>query len=140
MIVVIDTNVLVQALDGSHPFSRILDGWVEGRWQWAVSTDNAAEYEEVIIRMLGAARWRKLMRLIDLMDVASEGVLHVATYFQFLAIPADRDDDKFADCAISANADFIITSDRHFAALAGAGYKAQPIHPDEFIRRYLGAS
>ncbi len=29
------------------------------------------------------------------------------------------------------------TSDRHFGALIGSGYKAQPIPPEEFIRAYL---
>jgi putative PIN family toxin of toxin-antitoxin system len=140
MILVIDTNVLVQALDGRHPFSRILDGWVEGRWQVALSTDISAEYEEVITRMLGTARWRKFTRLIDLMDMASNGVLHVATYFHFLTIAADRDDDKFADCAITVGADYIITSDRHFQAMVGKGYKPHPIRPEAFIERYFGAS
>jgi uncharacterized protein len=51
---------------------------------------------------------------------------------------ADRDDDKFADCAITANADFIVTSDAHFRVLAGSGYRPQPITPEMFIERVLG--
>jgi predicted nucleic acid-binding protein len=37
------------------------------------------------------------------------------------------------DCAIAANADFIITNDSDYAPLANAGYKPQPISPEEFM-------
>lgn len=137
MTVVIDTNVLVPALNEHHAFSRILDWWVAGDLKWAVSTDVLMEYEEVITRILGVQRWRKLSRLMDVMEAGSGNLVHVATYFQFLTIAGDRDDDKFADCSIAAHADYVITEDRHFRALADAGYKPQPIAPQEFIARHL---
>ena len=34
-------------------------------------------------------------------------------------------------------ASYIITSDKHFAALIGSGFKPQPITPEEFIARHL---
>ena len=55
----------------------------------------------------------------------------------FHTITGDPDDDAFADCAIAAEADYLITSDHHFAPLKGSGYKPQPITPEEFIRRFL---
>ena len=137
MTVVIDTNVVIQASDGSHRFSRIIDAWVQGRFIWAVSTDILFEYEEVMTRMLGPARWQKFVRFMDLIDAVDDSLLRVAPYFQFLTIPADRDDDKFADCAISVHADFIITEDRHFRPLRGSGYKPLPISPDSFLEQYL---
>lgn len=48
------------------------------------------------------------------------------------------DDNAFTDCAIAAHADYVITEDRHFAPLANAGYKPQPITPEAFIERYRG--
>jgi putative PIN family toxin of toxin-antitoxin system len=137
MIVVIDTNVIIQASNGSHPFSKIIDGWVGGAFQWAISTDILLEYEEVMTRMLGAARWQKFVRFMDLVDSADGSLLRIATFFQFLAVPSDRDDDKFADCAISVHADYIITEDRHFRPLTGSGYKPKPITPLDFIEKYL---
>jgi predicted nucleic acid-binding protein len=80
MIVVIDTNVLIQASDGSHPFSRIIDGWVQGKFLWAVSTDILFEYEEEMTRMVGSARWRKLVRFMNLMDAADGSLLRIATF------------------------------------------------------------
>ena len=55
----------------------------------------------------------------------------------FNLITADPDDNKFADCAIAAEADFIITADQHFEVMRGSGYKPQPVTPEEFIRLHL---
>jgi predicted nucleic acid-binding protein len=64
-------------------------------------------------------------------------VIQISPSFFFRTISADRDDDKFADCAITANADYIVTSDSHFRVLAGSGYRPQPITPELFIERFL---
>jgi hypothetical protein len=39
MIVVLDTNVVIQALNRNHRFAIILDGWFTGSFSWAISTD-----------------------------------------------------------------------------------------------------
>ena len=57
MIVCIDTNTLVQALAAGHAFRPIMDAWVSGRITLAVTTPILLEYEEVITRMSGAARF-----------------------------------------------------------------------------------
>ena len=38
-------------------------------------------------------------------------------YFKFGLITTDPDDNKFVDCAIAANAHFIVTEDKHFEIL-----------------------
>ncbi len=137
MIVVLDTNVVIQALNRNHRFAIILDAWYEGRFSWAVSTDILFEYREVIVRTSGATRWQFLERLLELASAHSDNVVHISPSFFFRTISADRDDDKFADCAITANADFIVTSDSHFRVLVGSGYRPQPITPEAFIEQIL---
>ena len=40
------------------------------------------------------------------------------SFFRFhLLSDIDKDDDKFVDCAITANADYIVTEDSHFKHL-----------------------
>jgi predicted nucleic acid-binding protein len=39
MIVVFDTNVLLQALNQGHPFAVILNAWHAGLFTWALSAD-----------------------------------------------------------------------------------------------------
>jgi predicted nucleic acid-binding protein len=140
MIVCLDTNTLVQALAEGNPFHRILDAWVAGDLTWAFSTEVLLEYEEVITRLSGPARWRKLARLMDLAEMTSGNILRVTPSFRFHVVTADPDDDIFADCAITAGADHLITEDRHFTALAEAGYKPKPISPTDFIATFLSSS
>ena len=119
MMVVLDTNVLLQALNPRHEYARIMDDWYSGRFIWAVSTDILMEYREVIVRQSGAPRWDVLDRLLRLAASCRGNLLHVSPSFFFRTITADQDDDKFADCAITAHADWIVTEDSHFRALIG---------------------
>jgi putative PIN family toxin of toxin-antitoxin system len=139
MIIVLDTNVVLQALNQQHPTAVILHAWYSGRFVWALSTDILMEYQEVVVRQSGSARWQTLGRLLDLAIVHGHNTQRVSPAFFFRTISADRDDDKFADCAIAAHADFIITRDKHFNVLVGSGFKPQPITPEEFIRQHLTA-
>lgn len=41
-------------------------------------------------------------------------VIKSDVYFNWGLVKADADDNKFVDCAIAANADYIVTNDRHF--------------------------
>lgn len=45
------------------------------------------------------------------------------TYYHFhLLSDVDKDDNKFVDCAIAANAKYIVTEDNHFNRLKRASY------------------
>lgn len=45
--------------------------------------------------------------------------LFVTPYYKFNVITADPDDNKFVDCAVAANAHFIVTDDHHYNVLLG---------------------
>lgn len=139
MIYRLDTNTLVQALARHHPFNPILEAWVSGRVTWAVSTPILLEYEEVLTRTSGPTRWRKLARLMDLAELTTGNIIRVNPSFRFHVVTVDLDDNIFTDCAITADADFLITEDNHFAPLTEAGYKPRPITPQEFISRFLAS-
>ncbi len=137
MTVCIDTNVVLGMFGQAGPWVALRQALIQGELVWAVTTDILLEYEEVAARELGIPAAKQLIRFIDLLDQNRGNIQRVAPTFRFLLITADPDDDKFADCAIVANADHIITSDRHFNSLLGSGYQSQPIAPGVFIERYL---
>ena len=93
------------------------------------------EYEEIVTARAGAGQWRQLAAVLDLAHRLHGNVLHIEPSFFFRLIAADPDDDKFADCAIGAEANFVVTEDAHFNVLRGSGHKPQPIAPAEFIAR-----
>ena len=138
MTVVLDSNALVQMSGQASPHAALKRALMEGRMVLAVSTPILLEYEEVICRYASRARWEDVERMLAIIRLLHVTIREVAPSFRFRTITGDADDDAFADCAIVAGADFIITEDHHFDAMRGSGYKPQPISPEEFIRLHQG--
>src|SRR5689334_14217092 len=114
MRVCIDTNVLVQLFGTARPFGHITDALQQGRLELAVSNEILFEYQETVTQLSGAARWQRVIAFLEGISKLNNNVLYVDPHFRFRAIAADADDDKFVDCAVAVEADFILTSDRHF--------------------------
>lgn len=141
MIVVIDTNVALTMFKPTHRNHALFRAWTSGRFAWAVATDILFEYEEIMTRLGSAAYAAQVMSTVSAISSLRIGsLIHVSPSFFFRTISADRDDDKFADCAITAHTDFIVTSDKHFNVLIGSGYKPQPIMPEAFITSHLSGN
>jgi uncharacterized protein len=140
MTVCLDTNVFLQIFGRRQPFYPILRTLLEGRLTLAVSTAVWLEYEEISRNLSGAERWRDIVVLVELLARLHGNIRYVEPQFRFGIVTADPDDNKFCDCAVAAEADFVVTHDHHFDALASAGYRPKPIKPDEFVRLYLTSS
>ena len=137
MTVVIDTNVALGMFNVQHANHAIFLAWAANRFAWAVSTEILLEYEEVIARQSGASRAARTFQMIDAVAAWRSNLRHITPHFRWRLITADPDDDKFADCAIAAEAEWIVTEDGHFEVLRNARHKPQPIAPREFIARFL---
>ena len=137
MRVCIDTNVLVQLFGGNQVGRSIRDALLAGRIELAISNEILFEYQETITRLSGAARWQQVERFLTLLFYLHANILFLEPHFRFGVVTADPDDNKFVDCAIAAQAECVITSDQHFGALIGSGYKPRPITPQEFIQAHL---
>jgi putative PIN family toxin of toxin-antitoxin system len=137
MTVCLDTGVLLQIFGRKQPFQPILRALLDGRLTLAVSTEILLEYEEITTRLSGAERWRDILALLEILAQLHGNVRPVEPQFRFGIIATDPDDNKFCDCAIAAEANFVVTEDAHFLPLKSAGYRPQPILPHEFIRQHL---
>ncbi|MDB6022682.1 MAG: Nucleotide binding protein PINc [Pedosphaera sp.] len=138
MRVCLDTNVLVQLFGRNEIGRPVRDALLNGRIELAISNEILFEYQETITRLSGAARWQQAERFLELLFYLHANILFLEPQFRFGVITADPDDNKFVDCAIAAQADYIITSDQHFfATLVGSGYKPRPITSQDFVQAYL---
>jgi putative PIN family toxin of toxin-antitoxin system len=137
MLVVVDTNVMLSAFARQSPIARLFRALANGEIRLAVTAATILEYEEIAGERGGPAFAARIMHWLSLVTAAYESVAVVQPSYQFRVISSDPDDNKFVDCAIVANADFVITNDSDYAVLANAGYKPQPIKPEDFIARYL---
>ena len=135
--VVLDTNVVVRMFGRKSGLDKLLAAFLHGQMAVAISPAIWLEYQEVSMELGGAAQWSRLERVFDQVSALHKTVINVSPAFRFSTVIHDPDDNAFADCGIAAHADFVMTDDRHFRSLAGAGYKTQPITPLEFIDCYL---
>ena len=79
----------------------------------SLTHDILLEYEEIIGRKFNPRVAQDVIRtLLELPNVH-----RVNVFFQWRLISNDPDDNKFADCAVSANADYIVSKDRDYRML-----------------------
>lgn len=113
MRVVIDTSLFITVFS-----SRSANHWV---WQsllrqdfaLCVTTDILEEYEEIILRETNPAFAEAVMDAL----LSLPNLVFVTKYFYWELLHADPDDNKFVDCAIAANARYLVSDDRHFRVL-----------------------
>ncbi|MCU0389462.1 MAG: putative toxin-antitoxin system toxin component, PIN family [Chitinophagaceae bacterium] len=113
MKVVLDTNVLLVILPNNSKYHNVFQALRQRRYSICFTTDILLEYEEVFSYRYSQ---NSLVEMFAELVGTQKGEF-ITTSFRFNLIEADPDDNKFVDCAIAADADFIITNDRHFNIL-----------------------
>ena len=113
MRVIIDTNVWLVIIPEYSKYAFIYGLIREYKLAVILSNDILLEYEELMKkRYPDASVDEELEYLLKLPKTE----FYSPTYFWNL-IPNDPDDNKFVDCAIDADVDYIITNDKHFDIL-----------------------
>lgn len=134
MLAVIDTNVLLVSVSDRSKFHWLYKVIIEKKIHIAFTNDMLAEYEEQI-----AAHWH-----IEVAANVTRSLIELSTakltvaYFKLNLISADADDNKFVDCAFTANADYIVTNDKDFDVLKTITFPSiKVVTPDEFKKILL---
>jgi putative PIN family toxin of toxin-antitoxin system len=113
MTVVIDCNIFVMCITSNSPYHFIYQSLVNGKFQLAVTVDILLEYEEVIQQKYGTSTATAFITLLN--ELPNIHYLH--PHYQWQLITIDPDDNKYCDCAITGQATYIVTEDRHFGVL-----------------------
>jgi len=116
--VVLDTNALVASFSKASPSNLIWRGLLEGKYTLCVSNDILWEYQEIIAQKTTPEIAENVISYL----INSQFVEMITPYYHFELITTDRDDNKFIDCAIAANATFIVSDDKHFLHLQQIDY------------------
>jgi uncharacterized protein len=115
MKIVLDTNCLIQILPKQAEHRWLYDAILNGVITLALTTEISLEYEETINEFYGSETLgNNVSRLLIELPLTQ----HIAVYFRWNAITKDPDDNKYVDCAVASNANYIITNDRHFKTLS----------------------
>ena len=111
--VVLDTNCLLQALPSRSPYHKIWTGILAGRIRLCVNTEILNEYEEILAQKTTAEIAHNVVEAIARLHTTE----FQEVFIHFGLIEADADDNKFVDCAVAADAEYIVTNDAHFNVL-----------------------
>ncbi|MBR5167513.1 MAG: putative toxin-antitoxin system toxin component, PIN family [Salinivirgaceae bacterium] len=133
MKLVLDTNTLIQCIAHRSSYHELWRSFLDGRNQLCVSTEILAEYAEILENKTSPTFASLAIDVI----VNNPYTLFVTPYYKFNIIKIDPDDNKFVDCAVAANAHFIVTDDRHFNVLFELGFPKVSIIKLDTMMDYL---
>ena len=119
MRIVLDTNIFVSNLisDKGNP-ARIVRWWLEGEYDVLVTQPIVDE----ILRVTGYERIQKKYAKVrenrlEFVALISEQAVWVEPEEQLDVIAADESDNRYVECAVAGNAQYIVTGDKHLLDL-----------------------
>jgi len=113
MKVVLDTNILLVSIAKKSPYRIIFDSLLNNKFDLIISNDILSEYTEIIAQKTNVMVATNVSEML----LALSNVQKQDVFYKWNLIEADMDDNKFVDCAIAGNADYLISNDKHFNCL-----------------------
>ena len=131
--VVLDTNVLISSLLFKGKLSRIVALWQEGKIVPIISKETFDELRAVLEYPKFSLTATEIKSLIEHEILPFFEVAKVSEHVEGAC--RDPGDDKFISCAISANADFIVTGDKDLSDLKKYQF-VRIIHASDLIKMF----
>ena len=134
--VVLDTNILMVSFLPHHKHFWLYEALENQRFTLLLSNEILEEYYEKIAKRYNPS-------IADMITFALPNLKNTAKIsptFRFLLIKDDPDDDKFVDCAVAGNADFIVSHDKHFDILKTIDFPVVEVISIEEFREILNES
>ena len=128
--VVVDTNSLLVSIPKKSEFRPIFDALISGKYKLLVSTEILNEYAEVFERKMNAVVAFNILEMLTQL----ENTERVEIYYRWELINQDMDNNKFVDCAVAGNAQFIVTDDKHYNILKDIPFPAVRVIKTEIFR------
>ena len=127
--VVLDTNCLLISLSRRGAYYTVWKEFFSEKYILCYTNEILSEYEEILSQKMGGDIAGNVIKAI----ISRKNTVRLDVHFRFNLIQADPDDNKFVDCAIAANASFIVSQD-HFDVLHAIDFpKVELIGIDEFV-------
>ena len=130
--IVLDTNCLLQALPTSSPYHQIWTDVFDHKICLCVNTEILNEYEEILTEKSNREIAHNVVEAIARLS----STVYQEVYIHFGLIKDDADDNKFVDCAVAADAEYIVSNDKHFKVLEDIDWpKVTVLKIQEFMRQ-----
>lgn len=125
---------MLVSISSKSKYHWIFQGLINQIYTLCVTTEILSEYAEIIESKMGFQAGENALAILE----NSPNVDLINTYFRFNLLK-DEDDNKFVDCAIASNADFIVSHDTDFKILNTIDFPSvRVINIDEFREALFG--
>lgn len=135
MKVIFDTNVVASASFWRGAPFDCLAAWAQGRCVAVVSSSLLAEYHETVEELRLDYPKLKCVEWVPALTEAAELVFPVE---RASGATADPDDEMILECALAAEADFIVSGDKKHLLMLRQFQGIPIVSPAEFLRRLAG--
>jgi putative PIN family toxin of toxin-antitoxin system len=130
MRIVLDTNVLLVSIPRNSKYRFIFDKFLSKEYTLIICNEILSEYAEIIEQKSNSIVSTNIVEML----MSAVNVEKQEVFFKWQLIDSDKDDNKFADCAVAGNADYLVTNDRHFSIIKTVGFPPiSIISIDEFL-------
>jgi putative PIN family toxin of toxin-antitoxin system len=106
---VLDTNIFLVSLAPNFKYHWIYAALVKNKFEMVVSNEILTEYHEQIVQRYGVSRTDASLDFLLLLP----NVVLKNPAFLWQLVEKDKDDNKFVDCFVAGQCDYIISNDRH---------------------------
>lgn len=119
MIVVLDTNVIISSvLSLKGPPAKLIQRWEADEFEVAISPPLLEELERALTYEQVKKYFKKSQEKIDALVERFRTVATVVDPQVVLdVVPDDPDDNRVLECAVTANASYIVTGNKHLLDL-----------------------
>ena len=111
--IVLDTNCLLMCIPKNSPYRIVWNAFLNGEFVLCLSNEIVEEYLKILSNKTTDSIAGNVISTI----LNQHNVELINPHYRFGLIQTDVDDNKFVDCAIVANAEYLVSNDSHFRIL-----------------------
>ena len=110
---VIDTNILLNSIPKKGSLRWLYDAFQNEEFIWVFSNEIITEYAKVINREFS----KQAIEVVFSILLTAVNTQRFEPSYKWQLVSDDPDDNKFVDCALGANVDYLVSNDRHLRNL-----------------------
>lgn len=130
---VLDTNIFLVSLAYNYKYHWIYQALLDNKYELVVSNEILTEYQEQIAIRYGIEYTDSSL---DFLLLLPNVILKNPSYLWQL-VENDNDDNKFIDCFIASQSDFIVSNDKHIHQIKSIGFpKISVLNYNKFEEQY----
>lgn len=107
--ILLDTNIFLVSLAPNYKYNWIYLALIQNKYDLVVSNEILMEYQEQITLRYGLL---KTDVSLDFLLLLPSVILKNPSYLWQL-VENDKDDNKFVDCFVASQSDFMVSNDKH---------------------------